>query len=81
MLLEPYEPGLLPFIDYVYILDKSDYTPLSEKLLDIDNDFLIGDSGGILLNIDFIFVNSAIACQAGAYYELNKRYCPFPDGT
>ena len=80
MLLEPYEPGLLPFIDYVYS-DKSDYTPLSEKLLDIDNDFLIGDSGGILLNIDFIFVNSAIACQAGAYYELNKRYCPFPDGT
>ena len=60
MLLEPYEPGLLPFIDYVYS-DKSEYTPLSEKLLDIDNDFLIGDSGGILLNIDFIFVNSAIA--------------------
>ena len=59
-----YKRGDIPFIDYL-CEDKSKYLKASEgisyitnkPLYDPDNDFLIGNSGGILMNIDFIVIN------------------------
>ena len=68
-----YKRGDIPFIDYL-CEDKSKYPKASEgisyitnkPLYDPDNDFLIGNSGGILMNIDFI----VIVCAG------NPRDCP-----
>lgn len=70
-----YIPGLHPFIDYVFE-DKSKYEPASSKdFIDKDNDFLIGDSGGFLMKMDFIFVNTNLFTQVGDFFEANKIYC------
>lgn len=60
-----YKSGLNSFIDYVFE-DKSNYpkakdhinTITGNKYIDDDDDFLIGNSGGILMNINFVFVNT-----------------------
>ena len=67
---DDYIPGLHPFIDYVYS-NKSKFTKSSTKYIDDDNDFLIGDSGGILLNIDFKFVNTHVFSKAANEYMKN----------
>ncbi len=55
-----------PFIQYI-CEDKSRYPALStikredgKYWVDPDNDFLLGDSGGILMKMDFIFVNTNV---------------------
>lgn len=63
-----------PFIDFYYE-DKSKYrTAASEGYIDPDNDFLIGDSGGFLLNINFKFVNTDLLKPAANYYKKYKKY-------
>lgn len=80
-LLEPYKPGLLPFIDYVYE-DKSGYAPASsKKYIDEDSDFLIGNSGGILMNINFSFVNTEKFSEPAKHHEQYGKYTNYHPGT
>ncbi len=80
MLLETYSPGLLSFIDYVYE-DKSKYEPASSKYLDTDNDFVIGLSGGLLMNISFCFVNTNKFSRVAEYYEKHGVYTNHPTNS
>ena len=72
----------LPFINFI-LEDKSKYPPLSNNFcyrtnrnyIDRDSDFLVGDSGGILLKWDFIFVDTEIFSKAAITYSKYKRYC------
>lgn len=69
-----------PFLDYINE-DKSQYKTASEcGFVDPDNDFLIGDSGGFLLNIipGARFVNTHLLTEVAGYYLKNKSYCPYP---
>lgn len=53
-----YIPKLSPFIDYINE-DLSIYPSAKSKgYVDDDDDFLIGNSGGFLMKMDFIFVNT-----------------------
>ena len=70
-------PITSPFIDYI-CEDKSKYRPLSETYIktgrfwvDKDNDFLEGNAGGILMNMDFIFVNTEIFTEVARDYQLS----------
>ncbi|MCK4501087.1 hypothetical protein KAU11_11365, partial [Candidatus Babeliales bacterium] len=63
-------PGLL---DYV----KSDFSlfpSASDEYLDVDNDFLIGNSGGFLMKMDFIFVGTDNFRRAAMFHDVHKRY-------
>lgn len=81
-----YETGRSPFIDYI-LEDKESYKPLSSSIcrftgkswIDRDNDFLIGESGGILMKIDFIFVGTEIFSRVADFYEKHGCYCLEPD--
>ena len=54
--------------------DKSRYpTAASAGYYDPDNDFLIGDSGGFLLNISFKFINVDLLSPSASEYLNNKR--------
>lgn len=72
----------LPFINYI-LEDKSSYPLASTKYneninrnyIDNDNDFIIGNSGGFLLNWNFVFVNTDIFCEAAQTYTKRKTYC------
>ena len=82
-----YTAGLHPFIDYVFE-DKSKYKFASSKgYIDNDNDFLIGDSGGFLMKMDFVFVNTSLFTEVADYYQnsaknaLDKYYCFDKPGT
>jgi hypothetical protein len=77
-----------PFIDYI-LEDKSGY-PLANTVvnpktnknwIDDDEDFLIGKSGGLLMKIDFIFINTDIFSRVGDYHRINDKYCPYEEGT
>lgn len=65
-----------PFLKYIQE-DKSHYKTATEAGFD-DNDnlFLIGDSGGFLLNIhpDDKFVNTHLFTEAADFYRKNKKY-------
>lgn len=64
----------LPFIDYINE-DKSKYTTAVEAgYHDPDGDFLVGDSGGFLFNIDFVYVNTHLLRPAAVHYEKYGRY-------
>jgi hypothetical protein len=90
----PSTPDALPtdysnnFIDYI-LEDKSKYPfakdVLNPKLginyIDPDNDFLVGKSGGLLMNMNFMFVNTSVFTQVSDYYTKNDKYCPYEDGT
>jgi len=77
-----------PFVDYV-LEDKSIYpyasdctnTKLNINYVDPDNDFRIGKSGGLLMNIDFIFVNTNVFTKVADYYNIHEKYCPYEEGT
>lgn len=77
-----YETGRSPFIDYI-LEDKESYKPLSSSIcrftgkpwIDRDNDFLIGESGGVLMKIDFIFVGTEIFSRIADFYEKHGCYC------
>lgn len=83
-----YETGRSPFIDYI-LEDKESYKPLSSSIcrftgkswIDRDNDFLIGESGGVLMKIDFIFVGTEIFSHVADFYEKHGCYCLEPDDS
>lgn len=83
-----YKRGDIPFIDYL-CEDKSKYPKASEgisyitnKLLyDPDNDFLIGNSGGILMNIDFIVINIERLSKAADIFDEYGTYCDYDPST
>lgn len=68
----------IPFIDYVNE-DKSQYRfantefnkSINESYIDADEDFLIGNSGGFLMNIDFKFINVHLFTEVAEAYSRN----------
>lgn len=83
-----YETGRSPFIDYI-LEDKESYKPLSSSIcrftgkpwIDRDNDFLIGESSGVLMKIDFVFVGTEIFSRVADFYEKHGCYCLEPDDS
>ena len=83
-----YKRGDIPFIDYL-CEDKSKYLKVSEgisyitnkPLYDPDNDFLIGNSGGILMNIDFIVINIERLSKAADTFDEYGTYCDYDPST
>lgn len=83
-----YKRGDIPFIDYL-CEDKSKYLKASEgisyitnkPLYDLDNDFLIGNSGGILMNIDFIVINIERLSKAADTFDEYGTYCDYDPST
>lgn len=83
-----YKRGNIPFIDYL-CEDKSKYPKASEgisyitnkPLYDPDNDFLIGNSGGILMNIDFIVINIERLSKAADTFDEYGTYCDYDPST
>lgn len=83
-----YKRGDIPFIDYL-CEDKSKYPKASEDisyitnkpLYDPDNDFLIGNSGGILMNIDFIVINIERLSKAADTFDEYGTYCDYDPST
>lgn len=83
-----YKRGDIPFIDYL-CEDKSKYPKASEgisyitnkPLYDPDNDFLIGNSGGILMNIDFIVINIERLSKAADTFDEYGTYCDYDPST
>jgi hypothetical protein len=68
-----YIPTLHPFIDYVFE-DKRHYpTATSAGFIDPDNDFLIGDSSGFLMNMDFVFVNTHLFNEVSTNFMNSGR--------
>lgn len=68
----------VPFVEYVRE-DKSRYqTATDAGYYDPDGDFLIGDSGGFLMNISFVFVNTHLLRKAAITYEKNGEYIDAP---
>lgn len=65
-----------PFLDFINE-DKSRYpTAASKGYIDNDNLFLIGDSGGFLMNIrpGYKFVNTHYFYEVADYYRKNKTF-------
>ena len=83
-----YKRGDIPFIDYL-CEDKSKYPKASEgisyitnkPLLDPDNDFLIGNSGGILMNINFIVINIERLSRSADAFDEYGTYCDYDPST
>lgn len=83
-----YKRGDIPFIDYL-CENKSKYPKASEgisyitnkPLYDPDNDFLIGNSGGILMNIDFIVINIERLSKAADTFDEYGTYCDYDPST
>lgn len=83
-----YKRGDIPFIDYL-CEDKSKYPKASEgisyitnkPLYDPDNDFLIGNSGSILMNIDFIVINIERLSKAADTFDEYGTYCDYDPST
>lgn len=83
-----YKRGDIPFIDYL-CEDKSKYLKVSEgisyitnkPLYDPDNDFLIGNSGGILMNINFIVINIERLSKAADTFDEYGTYCDYDPST
>ena len=83
-----YKRGDIPFIDYL-CEDKSKYPKASEgisyitnkPLYDPDNDFLIGNSCGILMNIDFIVINIERLSKAADTFDEYGTYCDYDPST
>lgn len=83
-----YKRGDIPFIDYL-CEDKSKYPKASEgisyitnkPLYDPDNDFLLGNSGGILMNINFIVINIERLSKAADTFDEYGTYCDYDPST
>lgn len=83
-----YKCGDIPFIDYL-CEDKSKYPKASEgisyitnkSLYDPDNDFLIGNSGGILMNINFIVINIERLSRSADAFDEYGTYCDYDPST
>jgi len=70
----------IPFIDYVKE-DKSHY-PLASSIInpgtnkpyqDPDSDFLVGESKGFLMNMNFKFINTSVFSEVARIYERNIK--------
>lgn len=71
----------LPFVEFVEE-DKSKYaTASSSGYVDLDEDFLIGASGGFLCNINFKFVNTHLLRPAAIHYEKFGTYIEAPEDS
>lgn len=72
-----------PFLNYINE-DKSHYKTASEAgYVDPDNLFLIGDSGGFLLNINPSdkFVNTHLFTEMADYYRIHKKYTNYKEDS
>jgi len=85
-LLDLKDDEIEPF--YKYILeDKSKYkravdviNPKTNKPYhDPDGDWLIGESGGFLPNVNFIFKDTHKLREAALFFKKNKKYTLFPE--
>lgn len=68
-----------PFLEFL-LEDKSRYKTASEVgYVDKDNMFLIGDSGGFLMNIrpGWKFINTYLFSEAADYYRKHNEYTPY----
>lgn len=83
-----YKRGDIPFIDYL-CEDKSKYPKAStgvsyitnKALCDPDDDFLIGNSGGILMNINFIVINIERLSKSADAFDEYGTYCDYDPTT
>ena len=83
-----YNSGDCPFIDYI-VEDKTDFKPLGDFIcpmtgkhwVDKDNDFLMGLNEGVLMKMDFVFVNTAIFSRVADFYEKHGTYCLAPEDS
>lgn len=83
-----YKRGDIPFIDYL-CEDKSKYPKASEgisyitnkPLYDPDDDFLLGNSGGILMNINFIVINIERLSRSADAFDEYSTYCDYDPST
>lgn len=83
-----YKRGDIPFIDYL-CEDKSKYPKASEgisyitnkPLYDPDDDFLLGNSGGILMNINFIVINVERLSRSADAFDEYGTYCDYDPST
>lgn len=83
-----YKRGDIPFIDYL-CEDKSKYPKASEgisyitnkPLYDPDDDFLLGNSGGILMNINFIVINIERLSRSADAFDEYGIYCDYDPST
>jgi len=70
----------LPFIDFVNS-DLSIYPKASDTIdnrtgryfIDRDDDFLVGNSGGFIMNWNFKFINTNLFCEVANNYEKNVK--------
>lgn len=72
-------PDNYPFLQYIKE-DKSNYIHAKDAgYYDPDDLFLIGDSGGLLLNINYgdKFINTHLFTEVANYYKNNKTFCPY----
>lgn len=83
-----YKRGDIPFIDYL-CEDKSKYPKASKgisyitnkPLYDPDDDFLLGNSGGILMNINFIVINIERLSRSADAFDEYGTYCDYDPST
>lgn len=83
-----YKRGDIPFIDYL-CEDKSKYPKASEgisyitnkPLYDPDDDFLLGNSEGILMNINFIVINIERLSRSADTFDEYGTYCDYDPST
>lgn len=74
-----------PFLDYINEIDKEKkYKKASEcGFYDPYDYFLVGDSGGFLMNIDPTakFVNTELLQEVGIYFDNNRRYTAYKEDS
>lgn len=80
MIGETYSQNLESFINFINE-DKSKY-PRSNSLgyVDLDDDFLVGESGGFLMNMDFVFRDTYKLREVGEYKEKTGTYTEYEIG-
>jgi len=72
-----------PFLNYIKE-DKSHYKHAKDEgYVDPNDSFLIGDSGGFLLNINYDdkFVNTKLLTELADFYRTNKQYTFFKEDS
>lgn len=84
------QDDIIPFIRYCEEdLDAIGYPKASDTInprtkehyFDPDGDFLVGDSGGFLMNMNFIFIKTEKFRELAIYYDKHGEYCPHKKGT
>lgn len=74
-----------PFLDYINEIDKEKkYKKASEcGFYDPYDYFLVGDSGGFLMNIDPTakFVNTELLQEVGIYFDNNRKYTAYKEDS